>query len=84
MPEFAVKFTSENQAILWWAIANRGLRPTAESSPCIITILLGHKVLQEMPPALCGQGYNTLHQWYVFFYYCIGILINLVMIAENK
>ncbi|KAF8235097.1 hypothetical protein L208DRAFT_1376630 [Tricholoma matsutake] len=84
MPEFAVEFTSENQAICGGHCKQR-LEPTADifylhnNDPT----LPGRKVCKKCHQHYIGKA-TTRHASGTFFYCCIGILINLVMIAETN
>ena len=84
MLEFAVEFTSENQAICGGHCKQR-LEPTADifylhsNDPT----WPGRKVCKKCHQHYMGKA-TTRRVSGTFFYHCIGILINLVMIAETN
>jgi hypothetical protein len=84
MPEFAVEFTSENQAICGGRCKQR-LESTADvfylhnNDPT----RPGRKVCKKCYQHYMGKA-TTCRVSGMFFYCCIGILVNLVMIAETN
>jgi hypothetical protein len=67
------------------AVANRGLSQQPKSSTCIITILVGQGVrFARNATRITWARLQHVASVVRFFYCCIGILIDLVTIAETS